>query len=199
MTQLHAQARCVVIMSVGLLIGVLSAMACNFPLATLPPRVSPTVASTVTMPPVAAAFIPSALPVLSPVPPTAVPVAVVPTKPRTVPTAVPASKTPAPASQAGCLRPPDDYTRKVVNGEKLNYRTLWMLQQAQQIYNGSIDFANRAITQGSYNPGGVAASFGTHDAGGAVDLSVMNPRNGQVYRTELPAATRALRLAGFAA
>src|SRR5262249_49736127 len=61
------------------------------------------------------------------------------------------------------------------------------------------DFANYAITQGSYNPGGVTASFGTHDGGGAVDISVSNPRNGQVYGDEVPDAIRVLRIAGFAA
>jgi hypothetical protein len=100
---------------------------------------------------------------------------------------------------AGCERPPDDYTRLVVNGSKLNARTVWMLRRAKTLYKGTIDFAGWAITQGSYNPGGVAASFGTHDAGGAVDLSVLNRRNGRVLRDELPDAIRALRIVGFAA
>jgi hypothetical protein len=98
---------------------------------------------------------------------------------------------------AGCKRPPDDYARVTVNYAKLNKRTLWMLQYAKTLYKGTIDFSGAAITQGSYNPGGVAASFGTHDGGGAVDISVT--RNGRVLRKELPDAIRALRIAGFAA
>src|SRR5262249_60845244 len=41
---------------------------------------------------------------------------------------------------AGCQRPPDDYTRLYVNGAKLNRRTLWMLQHAQQLYGGVLNF-----------------------------------------------------------
>jgi hypothetical protein len=99
----------------------------------------------------------------------------------------------------GCERPPDDYARVIVNGSKLNNRTVWMLRRAKALYKGTIEFAGWAVTQGSYNPGGVSASFGTHDAGGAVDLSVLNPRNGKVLRDELPDAIRSLRIAGFAA
>jgi hypothetical protein len=100
---------------------------------------------------------------------------------------------------AGCQRPPDDYTRVIVNGAKLNARTLWMLKYAKTLYNGTIDFSGIAITQGSYNPGGVSASFGTHDAGGAVDIAVISFRTGEVLRNELPDAIHALRVAGFAA
>jgi len=115
-----------------------------------------------------------------------------------VPTIAPSSTTQF-TEPVGCLRPPDVYTRLIVNGEKLNYRTEWMLKHAQTLYGGTIDFAGQAITQGSYNPGGVAASFGTHDGGGAVDLAVKDLRTGTVLRSELPNAIRALRIAGFAA
>jgi hypothetical protein len=81
----------------------------------------------------------------------------------------------------------------------LNVRTVRMLQHAQGLYGGTIDFAGWAVTQGSYNPGGVAASFGTHDGGGAVDIAVINRKTGRVLRDELPAAIQALRIAGFAA
>jgi len=74
-----------------------------------------------------------------------------------------------------------------------------MLRHAKTLYKGTIDFAGSAITQGSYNPGGITASFGTHDAGGAVDIAVINMRTGAVLRSELPDAIRALRIAGFAA
>lgn len=50
-----------------------------------------------------------------------------------------------------------------------------------------------SVTQGSYNAGGVDASAGTHDGGGALDLSV---RRGCGTRKR---AVRALRKVGFAA
>ncbi|MGB7339675.1 MAG: SH3 domain-containing protein [Phototrophicaceae bacterium] len=103
----------------------------------------------------------------------------------------------------GCLRPPDDYEQVQLDFATLNQRTLFMLDNAQRIYdaNGGT-WANFRwlITQGSYNQGGVAASFGTHDAGGAVDISVIDTQNGWVVmRDEVPAMLRALRIAGFAA
>jgi hypothetical protein len=97
----------------------------------------------------------------------------------------------------GCARPPDDYTRMIVNGSKLNYRTFWMLRHAKTLFKGTIDFTGWAVTQGSYNPGGVTASFGTHDGGGAVDIGVI--WHNAVLRNELPNAIQALRIAGFAA
>ncbi len=116
----------------------------------------------------------------------------------TVSTSAPSPNTRV-SEPVGCQRPPDDYTRVIVNGAKLNYRTVWMLKHAQKIYAGKIDFAGQAITQGSYNPGGVTASFGTHDGGGAVDLAVIDLHTGTVMRSEIPNAIRALRIAGFAA
>ena len=50
------------------------------------------------------------------------------------------------------------------------------------------------ITQGSYNPGGVGASAGTHDGGGAVDVD-LSQRCGKKIRT----VVRAMRIVGFAA
>jgi hypothetical protein len=140
-------------------------------------------------------------------PPTSAPIStdVSATDNTPIPTLVPSptlppSSTPLPfVEPAGCQRPPDTYTRVIINGAKLNARTLWMLKHAQALYNGKLNFTGWGITQGSYNPGGVAASFGTHDAGGAVDLSVLDPRTGAVLRNEIPAAVRALRIAGFAA
>ena len=102
----------------------------------------------------------------------------------------------------GCMRPPDDYERVQIGYAVLNARTVFMLEQAQRIYeqNGG-RFANfrQLITQGSYNPGGVDASFGTHDGGGAVDISVRNPADFSVMETEIMPMLRALRTAGFAA
>jgi hypothetical protein len=101
----------------------------------------------------------------------------------------------------GCWLPSDDYTRVWINGVQLNARTLAMLDHAQTLYSaggGVIDFRT-AITQGSYNAGGVAASFGTHDGGGAVDLSVRDPNDWSVMTGEIEPMIRALRVAGFAA
>lgn len=102
--------------------------------------------------------------------------------------------------RAGCLRPPDDYTRVTWGYATFNRRTLAMLQQAQRIYNetgGSVRFEDMVV-QGSYNPG-VDASFGTHDGGGAVDISVRSRVDFSVLTTEILPMLDALRTAGFAA
>jgi hypothetical protein len=84
-------------------------------------------------------------------------------------------------------------------GFELNRRTLWMLEHAQTLYAGEHDFL-QAVTQGSYNVGGVAASFGTHDGGGAVDLSVRDLNDWfTIITDEFDAIILALRQAGFAA
>ncbi|MET0816660.1 MAG: peptidoglycan-binding domain-containing protein [Solirubrobacteraceae bacterium] len=49
------------------------------------------------------------------------------------------------------------------------------------------------VSQGSYNPGGVSQSAGTHDGGGAMDVSVTSGCGTR------PNAVRALRTVGFAA
>lgn len=101
----------------------------------------------------------------------------------------------------GCLRPPDDYTRIRVSGSTLNVRTLAMLDHAQELYRaqgGTVDF-RLGIVQGSYNPGEVTASFGTHDAGGAIDLSVRSRVDWSVLSDDIWPMIRALRVAGFAA
>jgi hypothetical protein len=102
-----------------------------------------------------------------------------------------------------CQPPPDDYTRLEVNYARLNARTAAMLDHATSIFHalgGRLDivFAG-AIMQGSYNPGGIAASFGTHDGGGAVDLSVREPVTRRILDEDIPLMLRALRAAGFAA
>jgi hypothetical protein len=103
-----------------------------------------------------------------------------------------------------CQLPPDDYTViEFGNYAQLNARTVAMLDQATAIYHalgGLLDFDFRnALVQGSYNPGAVEASFGTHDGGGAVDLSVRAPVTRVVMTDEIPLMLRALRIAGFAA
>ncbi|HEX2907491.1 MAG TPA: SH3 domain-containing protein [Phototrophicaceae bacterium] len=101
----------------------------------------------------------------------------------------------------GCLRPPEDYTRVPIGDLELNARTLAMLDRAQELYRaqgGTVDF-RLALMQGSYNPGAVAASFGTHDGGGAIDLSVRSRVDWSVLGEEIWPMIRALRVAGFAA
>lgn len=56
--------------------------------------------------------------------------------------------------------------RTTVDGKTVNQRTADMLDMWQ--FNALRDFY---VVQGSYNAGGVSASAGTHDGGGAVDLS----------------------------
>jgi hypothetical protein len=102
----------------------------------------------------------------------------------------------------GCMQPPEDYRIVQLGFARLNRRTLAMIDNAQQVYEAGGGFAinfRQAITQGSYNPGGVDASFGTHDGGGAVDFSVRNPRDWSVLTTEIEPMIEALRIAGFAA
>jgi len=102
-----------------------------------------------------------------------------------------------------CQEPPDDYTIVDFDFARLNSRTVAMLDHATEVYHAlggllSFDFMD-ALVQGSYNAGQVAASFGTHDGGGAVDLSVREPVTRRVMTDEIPLMLRALRIAGFAA
>lgn len=117
-------------------------------------------------------------------------------------TAVPTS-TPEPfvfIEPEECLRPPDDYTRIQIGNATLNARTVAMLEYAAILYGGTIPITGAGITQGSYNPGGVTASFGTHDGGGAVDLTVRNiPYTWDIKWEDIPRLIDALRMAGFAA
>lgn len=103
----------------------------------------------------------------------------------------------------GCMQPPDNYEMVQLGFARFNARTVAMLDNAQRVYeaNGGT-WANfrQQITQGSYNAGGVVASFGTHDGGGAVDISVIDVKNGYVImRDEVMPMLQALRTAGFAA
>lgn len=98
----------------------------------------------------------------------------------------------------GCMKPPEDYTRLEINGETINQRTLAMLAHAQQLYGGEIELTGYAITQGSYTDS-LAASFGTHSGGGAVDISVLRAGTYTVLWDDIEPLLRALRAAGFAA
>lgn len=104
---------------------------------------------------------------------------------------------------AGCMTPPDDYTRIIWGAaqETFNIRTVAMLMQADRLYKalgGTLDLEFQ-IVQGSYNEGVVEASFGTHDGGGAVDISVRSPIDFSLMSDDIPPLLEALRTAGFAA
>ena len=97
--------------------------------------------------------------------------------------------------QAGCTpagpndpEPPADYTRTTHGGKTVNQRTKVMLQTAER-YAGT----TFTLTQGSYSAG-VGASAGTHDGGGAGDISV-----GGMSRAQIDNAIKGMRMAGFAA
>lgn len=76
------------------------------------------------------------------------------------------------------------YERQQVQGHTLNNRTIAMLTVCEARLGYSL-----TVLQGSYNAGGVGASAGTHDGGGAVDLAPYDWK-GKV---------KALRRVGFAA
>lgn len=79
--------------------------------------------------------------------------------------------------------PAANYTRVKVDGQTVNQRTKDMLDQAKKLSGVSF-----TLTQGSYNAGGVSASAGTHDGGGACDIASTST-----------VLLRALRQVGFAA
>lgn len=61
------------------------------------------------------------------------------------------------------------YQRVVFEGITLNRRTVAFVQQVRQVYADLGGTGKIHLIQGSYNKGGVAASAGTHDGGGAYD------------------------------
>lgn len=102
--------------------------------------------------------------------------------------------------RANCMKPPEDYTLIEWGYATFNVRTAAMLDHAQRLYTamgGTLNLKFQ-ISQGSYAPG-LAASFGTHDGGGAVDIAVREPSSGTVLHDEIPWLLDALRTAGFAA
>ncbi|MDX6253392.1 MAG: hypothetical protein QOF10_6752 [Kribbellaceae bacterium] len=74
-------------------------------------------------------------------------------------------------------------------GFQLNKRTVAMVQVAEKL--AKFQFT---IMQGSYNKGGVSASAGTHDGGGAIDVAVAD-----LSPAQRKAVVLALRQVGFAA
>lgn len=92
--------------------------------------------------------------------------------------------------------PKSDYTRTTVDGKAVNKRTAEMLQRVEFIMDkkfGHKNF-NVSVTQGSYNAGGVAASAGTHDGGGALDIHTRT-----LPKKTVDDLVKAFRMAGFAA
>ncbi|MFI0482591.1 peptidoglycan-binding protein [Actinomadura sp. 9N215] len=79
--------------------------------------------------------------------------------------------------------------RVSTGGAVVNTRTRDMLAEAERLLGRRL-----VLEQGSYNPGGDPTSAGTHDGGGAVDISTKGM--GPAART---AAAGALRRVGFAA
>ncbi len=98
----------------------------------------------------------------------------------------------------GCFKPSEDYSLISINGMTINQRTFEMLEHAQSIYKGELDLTGYHLTQGSYS-NLVSASFGTHDGGGAIDLSVIQYGTYKVLYDDIPFLIDALRVSGFAA
>ena len=154
-----------------------------------------------TLPPLLTGCLTSVTPIASTPTPssTATHTAIPPTLTATyTPTLTPIPSPTTTPEPAGCQRPPEDYTRLEVNGETINGRTFAMLAHAQELYGGELELTGDAITQGSYTDS-VAASFGTHAGGGAVDLSVMREGTYTILWEDIDPLLHALRLAGFAA
>src|SRR5262245_31888605 len=79
--------------------------------------------------------------------------------------------------------------RTMFRGKRLNARTVAMLQPVERL--AGFEFA---ITPGSYNAGGMPASNGTHDGGGAVVI-----RARDLSTKQRADAVVSLRKVGFAA
>lgn len=79
--------------------------------------------------------------------------------------------------------------RVVWRGKRLNQRTVAMIQAVERLTGSELD-----LMQGSYNRGGVSASAGTHDGGGAIDVRMTD-----LSAKERTAVVLAMRKVGFAA
>ncbi|MFF8831399.1 CHAP domain-containing protein [Streptomyces sp. NPDC015131] len=98
----------------------------------------------------------------------------------TQPAPPPAPAPKPPAAAPG--EPAHDYRRTTYGGRTVNQRTKVMLEQAAERFGGTF-----RLSQGSYSTG-VAASAGTHDGGGVVDIA-----------SSSNTLLKALRQVGFAA
>ncbi len=100
-----------------------------------------------------------------------------------------------PPPSGGSNEPVHDYSRiaHVSTGVTINRRTQIMLDRAVAALADSYDWSPY-LTQGSYNPGGVGASAGTHDGGGVIDI-----RTSTMTTNGADLCVQALREVGFAA
>lgn len=87
-------------------------------------------------------------------------------------------------------------TRELTPGDVVSYRAVLMNTRTKAMLLEAERLLDRrlVITQGSYNPGGDPTSAGTHDGGGALDISV-DGMTGTLRTT----VARRLREVGFAA
>ncbi|CAF1081476.1 unnamed protein product [Adineta steineri] len=92
--------------------------------------------------------------------------------------------------------PKADYTRKTWRNVKLNQRTIDMILRAE-VYMTQMGMSGFqfSLSQGSYSSS-VAASAGTHDGGGAIDIRTSVVNND---KKKVDTMIVALRKAGFAA
>ena len=88
------------------------------------------------------------------------------------------------------------YAKRSWRGRTFDNRTISAIKWAERNYIEVAPKMRRpwVVTQGSYNPGGVTASAGTHDGGGVLDLSIAG-----MSRKQIRAAVKWMRKAGFAA
>ena len=82
---------------------------------------------------------------------------------------------------------PREYSKVTFRGKTTDHRTAVMARRVEKALGVTF-----YVYQGSYNPGGVGASGGTHDKGGVLDLNVPGGKDPN-------AVTRQLRNSGFAA
>lgn len=83
----------------------------------------------------------------------------------------------------------DRYDKVTVDGKTVTRNTKKFLEHAEAIYKVLGGNGGFTLVQGSFNGGGVKASAGTHDGGGAYDIVAL----------DFDLAQKALRLAGGAA
>lgn len=86
---------------------------------------------------------------------------------------------------------PPPYERTTWHGKVVDNRSKYILELVEDRLGFDL-----YCYQGSYNPGGIAQSAGTHDGGGAIDVSI-RPLNGSTTKADL--IVRTLRDFGWAA
>lgn len=101
---------------------------------------------------------------------------------------------PAPSQSWKTVKaPPADYRVVQYRGARVNVRTRVMIERAESFMKQMGLNSKLVVTQGSYNTG-VSASAGTHDGGGALDISVRGYSSANADKV-----VKAMRMAGFAA